>query len=143
MPYQGFYKHTTYNLNNDDPYFCQPTTSIINDDPYFCFPEIQFANDVVIVTEAHNKHLRTSSNPPRLVSVIQNILACDLSSLPITYLGLQLTLRKPRKFHYQPILEGYKLDFRDGKPISYRTRRVTPVKSVLSAMPRHYMQVLN
>ncbi|XP_078169500.1 uncharacterized protein LOC144563911 [Carex rostrata] len=136
--------------------------------PAFAFPRvIQFANDTVIVTKAHPETLKVIAlvltlyedlsglrinksrntfipvaTPPRLVPVIQNILACDSSNLPITYLGLPLTLRKPRKFHYQPILEAVQARLQRWKTniISYGGR-VTLVKSVvLSAMPLHYMQ---
>lgn len=51
-------------------------------------------------------HFKVVATPQHLVLAIQNIIACEPSSLPITYLGLPLTLRKPKKLHYQPMLEA-------------------------------------
>lgn len=126
---------------------------------------IQFADDTVIISEAHSVTLkvikqvvkvyarllglkinRGKSNfvsitiPNHLIGVVQTILSSPPSQLQITYLGLPLSIKKPNKINYQPLLvsiqnrlEGWKSKF-----LSYGGR-ITLVKAVLTAMPLHYM----
>lgn len=79
--------------------------------------------------------------PPRLVHRIQAILSSPPASLPIRYLGLPLTVKKPRKVDFQPMLQAIqsRLQGWTSKFLSYGGR-ITLVKAVLSAMPLHYMQ---
>ena len=79
--------------------------------------------------------------PQNLIQAIQPIIGSPQTTLPIRYLGLPLTVRKPRKIDYQPMLlavqhriEGWTSNF-----LSYGGR-ITLIKAVLSAMPLHYMQ---
>ena len=83
------------------------------------------------------------SVPPHLTQVIQNILQSPEEKLPIKYLGLPLSIKKPNKLAFQPmlqsvqkIMEGWKSNF-----LSYGGR-ITLVKAVLSAIPIHFMQAL-
>lgn len=129
---------------------------------------IQFADDTVIISEVHPVTLKVIKHglkayarlsglkinmckscfvpitiPSHLIGVVQKILGSPPSQLPITYLGLPLSIKKPNKIDYQPLLasiqnrlEGWKSNF-----LSYGGR-ITLVKAVLTAMPLHYMQAL-
>lgn len=136
--------------------------------PIFSQPKpIQFADDTVIVCESHPKTLKVVAltltvfeeltglrinrskstfvpiaTPTRYVQVIERILGTQSSQLPIRYLGLPLSLRKPRKSDFQPMIQAVQQRLAGWKAniLSYGGR-VTLVKSVLSAMPLHYMQV--
>ncbi|KAJ3689792.1 hypothetical protein LUZ61_018956 [Rhynchospora tenuis] len=63
--------------------------------------------------------------------------------MPVTYLGLPLTIRKPKKIHFKPLVDAFqkKLDGWQSKFLSLGGR-LTLVKSVLTALPLHYMQVI-
>lgn len=127
---------------------------------------IQFADDTVIISEANpltlkiitqilkvyeellglkvnkaNSAFVPVSIPQNLIHPVQNIMSSPPVELPITYLGLPLSIKKLRIVDYQAMvqsvqrkMEGWKSNF-----LSYGGR-VTLVKAVLSAMPIHYMQ---
>ncbi|XP_078171482.1 uncharacterized protein LOC144565567 [Carex rostrata] len=82
---------------------------------------IQFVDDTIIITEAHPKTLRIIQRtlkvfsklsgmkinqsksmfvpiaiPDNLIQVIQDIISSPPSQLPIKYLGLPLTIKKPK-----------------------------------------------
>jgi hypothetical protein len=68
------------------------------------------------------------------------ITRCTIQSLPVTYLELPLTIKKPSREVYYPLLEKVedKLDGWKGKLIS-KGGRLQLADSVLSAIPRYYM----
>lgn len=135
----------------------------------FMSPEtIQFADDTLIISEAHPIMLKVISHilgiyselsglrlnparssfvpiavPSNLIQPIQQILSASLSNLPITYLGLPLTVNTLRKIHYQPMLSAIhnRLQGWTSNSLSHGGR-ITMVKAVLSAMPLHYMHAL-
>ncbi|KAJ1689817.1 hypothetical protein LUZ63_013972 [Rhynchospora breviuscula] len=76
-------------------------------------------------------------------SQIASILKCQAKDLPITYLGLPLSIRRPRKIHFQPLISAFqrKLNGWKARFLSLGGRLIL-VKSVLTALPLHYMQVL-
>lgn len=59
------------------------------------------------------------------------------------YLGLPLVIRKPRKVHFEPMLQVVRNRIEAWKAnlLSYGGR-ITLVKDVLSAIPLHFMQAL-
>lgn len=129
---------------------------------------IQFADDTIIIAEAHATTLKVIililklyerltglkvnsakssfvpiSIAPNLVSVVADILQCGPSTLPAKYLGLPLTTSQPRRGQYQSLIlavhnrmAGWKANL-----LSYGGR-LTLLKSVMSSMPLHFMQVL-
>lgn len=135
---------------------------------FFAPETIQFTYDTIIIAQGHSrtlqiitKILEAYSNltglkinqnkstfvlvaiPEPLIRTIETILGSPPSNLPIKYLGFLLTIKKPRKVHFEPMLqairsrlEGWTVNF-----LSYGGR-LTLIKSVLPAIPLHYMQVL-
>lgn len=75
--------------------------------------------------------------------MVQSILCCRLEPFPITYLGLPLSLRKLRKQDVQPLLDRFSKKFAGWKPKFLSAGdRLTLIKSVLFALPVHYLSVL-
>jgi hypothetical protein len=80
--------------------------------------------------------------PPNLVQPIAAILACGPTTLPLTYLGLPLALKKLPKAAYQQLIESEQNRLCGWKGVLLSPGgRTTLVKSVLSAMSLHFMQV--
>lgn len=81
--------------------------------------------------------------PTQLTRVVSKILDSTESHLPIKYLGLLLTIRKPRQILFQPMLEELRRRI-EGWASGLLTfgGRVTLVKAILSAIPLYYMQAL-
>ncbi|KAJ3688152.1 hypothetical protein LUZ61_017316 [Rhynchospora tenuis] len=129
---------------------------------------LQYADDTIILLEASQKSLLVVSEvlsnfalliglrvndtkclfvpisiPVSSLPRISSILRCDPKELPITYLGLPLTIRRPKKILFQPLINAFqrKLDGWKARFLSLGGR-LTLVKSVLTALPLHYMQVL-
>lgn len=71
---------------------------------------------------------------------IQAILGYERSSFPIQYLGLPLTIQRPTRELYLPLIEKVekKLGGWQGRLLS-RAGRLQMVQSVLSAVPVYYM----
>ncbi|KAJ4818335.1 RNA-directed DNA polymerase (reverse transcriptase)-related family protein [Rhynchospora pubera] len=80
--------------------------------------------------------------PSSTLPVYSSILNCGTKELPITNLGLPLSIRRLRKIHFKPLIDAFqrKLDGWKARFLS-SAGRLTLVKSVLSALPLHYMQV--
>ncbi|XP_078174446.1 uncharacterized protein LOC144568092 [Carex rostrata] len=78
-----------------------------------------------------------------LTSVIQDIIGCTPTKLPITYLGLPLTCKRLRKADFQPLLNSVRSKMANWSSsiLSYGGR-VTLLKSVLTALPLHYIQAM-
>ncbi|KAJ4771824.1 RNA-directed DNA polymerase (reverse transcriptase)-related family protein [Rhynchospora pubera] len=76
------------------------------------------------------------------INLVASVLGFQHSDLPLTYLGLPLTLQRPNKAAFQPILD--KIDERlagwKSKLLS-RAGRLTLACSVLSAIPSYFMAV--
>lgn len=129
---------------------------------------IQYADDTIISTEAHPTSLKilakiienfgdlmglrinlSKSNfvpiaiPNRLIGVIERLLSARSTTLPITYLGLLLSIRQLRKVDFQLLIEAVqnRLASWQSSFLSYGGR-LTLVKAVLTALPLHYMQVI-
>lgn len=91
---------------------------------------IQFADDTVIIVEANPATLKIITHvlkvyeeltglkinraksafvpisiPPHLTQTIQNILSSPEEKLPITYLGLPLSIKKLRIIDFQPMIQ--------------------------------------
>ncbi|KAJ1693012.1 hypothetical protein LUZ63_009710 [Rhynchospora breviuscula] len=82
--------------------------------------------------------------PESAIPAYSSILNCVPREMPVTYLGLPLSIRRLKKIHYKPLIDAFKRKL-DGWKAKYLSSagRLTLVKSVLSALPLHYMQVLN
>jgi hypothetical protein len=127
---------------------------------------LQFVDDTAIVTPAHAKNIKlimatletfaqvsglkinlSKSGflpieiPLDLVHTVASLLKFNPLTFPIQYLGLPLTINKPPKSAYLPLLanvqrrcEGFK-----GKNLSMAGRLIL-ANSILNAVPLHYMQ---
>ncbi|KAJ1698015.1 hypothetical protein LUZ63_006527 [Rhynchospora breviuscula] len=129
---------------------------------------LQYADDTIILMEANSHSLLVVSevlsnfanlsglrvNNAKCLFVpfsidesahqhIASILRCQSKDLPITYLGLPLSIRRPKKIHFQPLIDAFqrKLDGWKSRFLSVGGR-LTLVKSVLTALPLHFMQAL-
>lgn len=74
------------------------------------------------------------------IRMVKLILECQQEELPITYLGMPLTTKKPTRQVLMPLIEnfGKRLQGWRGKLIS-RGGRLQLVNSVLSSLPIYYM----
>ncbi|KAJ3687618.1 hypothetical protein LUZ61_016782 [Rhynchospora tenuis] len=81
--------------------------------------------------------------PQPAIQAIHQLIGCQPKELPITYLGLPLSIRQCRKIHFKPLIDAFhrKLDGWQAKFLSLGGR-LTLVKAVLTAMPLYYMQVI-
>lgn len=74
---------------------------------------------------------------------VESILSCRVEKFPITYLGLPLSTRKPTNAEIQPILDRLAKKVAGWKPKMLSIDgRLCLIKSVLMALPVHYMTVL-
>jgi hypothetical protein len=70
-------------------------------------------------------------------------LDCPIVELPITYLGIPLTLRRPTAAQMQPLVERAAVGLPTWKAkLMTKAGRVALVKSVISAIPIHQQLVL-
>ncbi|KAJ3690527.1 hypothetical protein LUZ61_019691 [Rhynchospora tenuis] len=127
---------------------------------------VQFADDTIILMEAHPRNLAVISLilkyfsmisglaindhklavvpisiPSSRIETVRNLLGCIVKEFPITYLGMSLSVKKPKRVQYLPLiqtmherLQGWKSKF-----LSLGGRLVV-VKAVLAALPLHIMQ---
>ncbi|KAJ1688151.1 hypothetical protein LUZ63_019541 [Rhynchospora breviuscula] len=129
---------------------------------------LQYADDTIILMEANPRNLLVVKDilthfasvsglkindskclfvpiqiPVASLPAFSQILGCAPVNLSVTYLGLPLSIRRPRKLHFKPLLDAFqrKLDSWQSKFLSLGGR-LTLVKSVLTALPLHYMQVI-
>ncbi|KAJ3691188.1 hypothetical protein LUZ61_020352 [Rhynchospora tenuis] len=129
---------------------------------------LQYADDTVIIMEAIPRNLLIIKEiltnfasltglhindskcsfvsiaiPPAAVQTVQQALDCQPKELPITYLGLPLSFHPLRKIHFKPLIDAVqrKLDGWQAKFLSLGGR-LTLVRSVLTAMPLHFMQAI-
>jgi hypothetical protein len=128
---------------------------------------VQYMDDTMLVIEVHSQTLhlifvvidyyallsglkinKTKSSFilvaifPHLVLTIQIILQCQAATQSTQYLCLPLSLKKLKKIDYQPLIQTIqgRLKRSHGVFLSPGGRTVL-VKSVLSSMPMHYMQI--
>jgi hypothetical protein len=128
---------------------------------------LQFADDTIIFTSVHpdNLHLIMIilrrfasisglhinlqksgfvpiSLPSHNVQTVGHILGCQSLTLPLTYLGLLLTYKRPSNEIFQPLVQVVesRLQSWKGKPLSMVGREVL-LNAVLNAQPIYYMQV--
>jgi hypothetical protein len=80
--------------------------------------------------------------PVNITPIIETIMYCPILNLPTTYLGLPLTIRRPPKESYTPLIttiqktqEGWV-----GAHLS-QAGRVVLTNTILNVMPLNYMQV--
>lgn len=76
-------------------------------------------------------------------SLVQDILHCKLQNLPILYLGLPLSVRKPTKAELQPLFDRLAKKVAGWKPkFLSPDGRLCLIKSVLMAIPVHFLSVM-
>lgn len=128
----------------------------------------QYADDTIIFVEAHPRNLRLISLildtfaeisgldinwdkscfvpiavPLVHYQTIQNILRCARKALPIKYLGLPLSIKRPKRIAYLPLIlaSQKRLTAWKGRLLSMGGR-TTLIKSVLQSLPLYFMQAL-
>ncbi|KAJ3705176.1 hypothetical protein LUZ61_008881 [Rhynchospora tenuis] len=128
---------------------------------------IQFADDTIILMEAHPRNVGIISTilshfsqlsglaindqksalvpiaiPTTRIEVLRNLLGCPVKEFPITYLGLPLSVNKPKRVHFLPLVQAMheKLQGWKAKFLSLGGRLIL-IKAVLAALPLHFMQV--
>ncbi|KAJ3700817.1 hypothetical protein LUZ61_004522 [Rhynchospora tenuis] len=81
--------------------------------------------------------------PDSSLSAIAQVLRCAPKDMPVTYLGLPLSISKLKKVHFKPLIDAFQRKL-DGWKIRFLSSagRLTLVKVVLTALPLHYMQVI-
>jgi Reverse transcriptase (RNA-dependent DNA polymerase) len=138
------------------------------DIPMALTTRLQFADDTAIITPAHTRNikliavvLKTFADvsglqinlnksgflpiavPNELISTIAALLGCTALTTPIQYLGLPLTIKRPPKIAFLPLItniqnkfEGYK-----GRNLSMAGRAIL-TNATFNATPLHYMLAL-
>ncbi|KAJ4816106.1 RNA-directed DNA polymerase (reverse transcriptase)-related family protein [Rhynchospora pubera] len=130
---------------------------------------LQYADDTIILLESYPRNLAivkeilsNFSNltglhinndkclflpvavPDAALPGVARILNCAPKDFPVTYLGLPLSIRRLKKIHFRPLIDAFQRKL-DGWKSTFLSPagRLTLVKSVLSALPLHYMQVIH
>jgi hypothetical protein len=133
--------------------------------PNFQTTTLQFADDTVIITPAHAKNLKLIKVSPQnfgqvsdlktnlsksiflpiailknFIPAIQAIIQCPRINLPITYLGLPLTINKPNKQVYLRLISKAQQRYDEFavKHLSPAGRAVL-TNTILNAIPLHFM----
>lgn len=132
-----------------------PNTSIYADDTIvFLQPIEREATAVNAILQLFGKAtgLKTNLSKSALTPIrcdddvlvgVQQLLGCRVENFPITYLGLPLSLRRPTKAEVQPILDRLSKKVAGWKPkLLSPDGRLRLIKSVLTALPVHFMFVL-
>lgn len=132
-----------------------PNTSIYADDTIvFLQPIEREATAVNAILQLFGKAtgLKTNLSKSALTPIrcdddvlvgVQQLLGCRVENFPITYLGLPLSLRRPTKAEVQPILDRLSKKVAGWKPkLLSPDGRLRLIKSVLTALPVHFMSVL-
>lgn len=132
-----------------------PNTSIYADDTIvFLQPIEREATVVNAILQLFGKAtgLKTNLSKSALTPIrcdddvlvgVQQLLGCRVENFPITYLGLPLSLRRPTKAEVQPILDQLSKKVAGWKPkLLSPDGRLRLIKSVLTALPVHFMFVL-
>jgi hypothetical protein len=73
-------------------------------------------------------------------TTVPGILGCQIAELPITYLGIPLTIRRPMSAQLQPLITKALPTWKS--KLMNKTSRLALVKSVLSAIPINQLMVL-
>jgi hypothetical protein len=72
------------------------------------------------------------------------LLGCPVVELPLTYLGIPLTIRRPTATQLQPLLAKMAAALPTWKAkLRNKAGRLPFIKAVLSAIPLHQLLVLN
>ncbi|KAJ4771882.1 LINE-1 reverse transcriptase [Rhynchospora pubera] len=76
------------------------------------------------------------------IGELQTTLACSISTLPLTYLGLPLTVLKPTRQDFQPLIDKVKKKLEGWKgALMSRAGKIVLASSVLSSVPVFFMSV--
>lgn len=77
---------------------------------------------------------------PNQVQLVQLILDCKQTSLPVTYLGMPLTIKTPTRQCFMPLIEKLERRLQGWKgKLILRGGRTQLVKSLLSSIPVYFM----
>lgn len=77
------------------------------------------------------------------VQAVTGVLGCPVKELPIVYLGLPLSVRKPAKAQVQPLMDRVAKNLAGWKPrLLSPDARLAIIKHVLMALPLYFMSVL-
>ncbi|KAJ4786820.1 RNA-directed DNA polymerase (reverse transcriptase)-related family protein [Rhynchospora pubera] len=135
-------------------------------DPYFL---LQYADDTLIFSIANGTALQSLNLvlhsfskvsgidinwtktcfvpfniPHTLSSQLQSLLCCPQASLPLTYLGLPLTHKRPDRLCFQKLIEKVKGKLAGWKsPLMTRAGRFVLAISVLSSIPVFFMSAFH
>jgi hypothetical protein len=120
----------------------------------FCHPTVADANAVKSILRLfgtasglqvnYDKSAATLLNCEEdVAAVIITTLGCQLAELPLTYLGIPLTLRRPTKAQFLPLVAKTAAKLPTWKSrLMDRSGRLTLVKAFLAAIPLHQILVL-
>lgn len=131
------------------------------------FPVIQYADDTVLIIPACEQQLEQLKNlllhfsvytglrinyeksitvpintPVDHMEVLASKLGCKIGSLPFTYLGLPLTLSKPKLDDFSPVLKRIDKRLACCSTLLSYGDKLTLIKSVFTSLPTFFMSTL-
>lgn len=132
------------------------------------FPVIQYADDTILIIPAEEGQIMHIKNlllhyasfsglkvnyskstmiaintPETKMATLSAILGCQIGTLPITYLGLLLSLSRPRVEDYTPLLSRIENRLMRCSTLLSFGDKLVLVKSVFASMPIFFMSTLS
>uniref|UniRef100_A0A8R7TQK5 Reverse transcriptase domain-containing protein n=1 Tax=Triticum urartu TaxID=4572 RepID=A0A8R7TQK5_TRIUA len=128
------------------------------------FPVIQYVDDTVLIMPACSVQLKqlksllmhfyaytglrinvdkyamiSINTPDQKMQLLANNLGCSIGTLPFTYLGLPLSLLKPKLEDFAPIIKRIDRRFASYSTLLSYGDKLTLIKSVFTSLPTFFM----
>lgn len=132
------------------------------------YPIIQYADDTILVLQANQTQLQHIKNlllhfaaytglrvnyakstvisintPEHKMQHLSSLLGCHIGSLPLSYLGLPLSIHKPKTEDFLPLLKRIETRLMGCSTLLSFGDKLTLIKSVFSSMPIFFMCTLS